>query len=916
MGGGRDRARSTTRLPAALRDELGIDDGSTGLRKAKKPRLIGVSARKAARKEQRRAKHAARAPRATSAPSKTPTTSHAPLTARKEVKKPVPSTEPTGQRARAPPVPTTKQVLDPISGALKTVQASTRHGPTKLERMSGSSTKTQSRFTRLSQVERDEDDEIAWLEHQLSQGRSVREGDDVDDLLEDLDKLYAGMHEDDTEDLDNENEEGLEEDLEEDLDEAEEDLDEAEEDLDEAEEDLDEAEEDLDEAKEDLDEEDEDLDEAKEDLDEEDEDLNDDDDKELEDEGMKTENLETDLTEKASTSSSDPSTEPPSLASSSGGRYVPPALRQANPSIAQQKLQRLINGQLNRLGEGNVDSIVSELDGLYRSYARGDVTSTITRLVLDTISARANLSETVIVLYATLLTALHRLVGTEFGAYVLQELVSHLLDAYGAWLALPEPARADDEDAHSRVCVNLVTLQAHLFNLRMLSSGLLLDWVRLWLGQSFVTMVPGVSDTKPITELDIELILRLVQSSGAQLRHTDADALKAIVDVTKRSLDEAASSSPVAHSSRARFMLEALVHLRQKGKHLTRDSSATSERVQKMAKYLSGMEKRRTLRTQSALQVGLDDLQAAGHRGRWWLVGAAWAGHDAPPPSATPEVPDTASDDESMDLPQLARAQGMNTDARRSVFSTLMSSLDYQDAVRNLLQLKLSEVQRREIIRVLIHCLTQEPAFNPYYVLVGQQLALEQPGMRVTLQYVLWDYFRELGEAHVGGARVAHDKAGQVDETLLDDPVRLRKLVHLARAYGYWVATDSLSLNVLKPVDFTVLHGPATAFLQHLLLHWLLATQTQAPMLTPRLRGRLARAPTAQERERLERSLIKGTIGQPSLAQGLLVFLRLHMAPSQLTPLLGQEDAAVHARLVWATRTATETLSVGATVGA
>lgn len=364
------------------------------------------------------------------------------------------------------------------------------------------------------------------------------------------------------------------------------------------------------------------------------------------------------------------------------------------------------------------------------------------------------------------------------------------------------------------------------------------------------------------------------------------------------------------------------MHLRQKGKQLTRDLSATTERVQKMNKYLSTMERRHTLRTQSALQVGLHDLEAAGHRGRWWLVGAAWAGHETPAPRAAPapEVPaDSAvmSDDDDVDMPHLARAQGMNTDARRMIFSALMSSLDYQDAVRNIMQLKLNEVQRREVIRVLIHCLANEPTFNPYYVLIGQQLAQEQPGMRVTLQYVLWDYFRDLGEARVGGAHVVQDdEESDVDESLVDDPVRLRKLVHLARAYGYWVATESLSLGVLKPVDFTTLHGPATLFLQHLLLQLLLVTQTHAPMLTPRLRTRLARMPAARDRERLERIVVKGTVGHPGLAQGLLVFLRLHMAPAQLERLLGGEDTAVLTRLEWAVRMATETLSVGATAGA
>ena len=39
------------------------------------------------------------------------------------------------------------------------------------------------------------------------------------------------------------------------------------------------------------------------------------------------------------------------------------------------------------------------------------------------------------------------------------------------------------------------------------------------------------------------------------------------------------------------------------------------------------------------------------------------------------------------------------------------------------------------------------------------------------------------------------------------------------------------------------------------------------------------------------------------------------MADAQLERLLGAEDAAVLTRLVWAVRTATETLSVGATAG-
>ena len=76
-------------------------------------------------------------------------------------------------------------------------------------------------------------------------------------------------------------------------------------------------------------------------------------------------------------------------------------------------------------------------------------------------------------------------------------------------------------------------------------------------------------------------------------------------------------------------------------------------------------------------------------------------------------------------LVKLAKAQGMNTDIRKGVFTVLMSSevrfsalsaardleltrptceQDYVDACERLLQLGLTDVQQREIARVLLQC--------------------------------------------------------------------------------------------------------------------------------------------------------------------------------------------------------------------
>lgn len=606
-------------------------------------------------------------------------------------------------------------------------------------------------------------------------------------------------------------------------------------------------------------------------------------------------------------------------------KYIPPAMRAAMAkdrdeahALQQQKLRRHVNGLLNRLGEGNVDTILGELEGLYRTYARGDVTSMLATLVLDTVAARTQLSETIVVLYAVLLTAMHRVVGVEFGAFFLQTCMSRFLDVYKKLLSSPD-AGEEDTSAWSRECVNLVLLMCHLFNHKLLSAGIIYDLVRLLLGCDFSEMLPPQPGGKRIHEVDIELVLRIVQSCGQQLRRDDAASLKAIAELTKQRLDEAQGGADlVADSSRARFMLETLQDPRQNKKHA---NTSSADSAQRLGKYLSTLERRRTLRTHTALQVGLRDLQDAETKGRWWLVGAAWTGHEPTHGAPEAEAPLAAAQDAAwlpddasasgVDVGSLARTQGMNTDARRSVFTTLMTALDYKEAVQNLMQLKLNEVQRREIIRVLVHCVGSEQQYNPYYVLIGQALAEDHPGMRITLQYVLWDYFREIGEKHVGGETMA----AQLDEEALPDAGESRsshKLAHLARAYGTWIGHGALSLIILRPVDFVSLQANGVRFLQQLFVYTLLATQTKAPMLTDAVRSRLAQPASKADRSAVERVLVKGTVGQPTLAQGLLVFLRQHLRKRDVAAVLGAEEPVLP-RVQWAVKVALETVNVGAT---
>ena len=124
--------------------------------------------------------------------------------------------------------------------------------------------------------------------------------------------------------------------------------------------------------------------------------------------------------------------------------------------------------------------------------------------------------------------------------------------------------------------------------------------------------------------------------------------------------------------------------------------------------------------------------QNAESKGKWWLVGAAWGGD--PLVERQDAQRNTADADAVSEnaLLKLARKQGMNTEIRRGIFVVLMSSevrpatavaveyviltaaQDYVDACERLAQLKLTEVQQRELIRVILHCCGNvRPASSP-----------------------------------------------------------------------------------------------------------------------------------------------------------------------------------------------------------
>lgn len=61
----------------------------------------------------------------------------------------------------------------------------------------------------------------------------------------------------------------------------------------------------------------------------------------------------------------------------------------------------------------------------------------------------------------------------------------------------------------------------------------------------------------------------------------------------------------------------------------------------------------------------------------------------------------------------------------------------------------------------------------------------------------MWDFLRELGEANVGGAAVIKNHQND-DERFELQSISQVRLHSVAKAYGWWIAKDSVSLLILK----------------------------------------------------------------------------------------------------------------------
>lgn len=490
-------------------------------------------------------------------------------------------------------------------------------------------------------------------------------------------------------------------------------------------------------------------------------------------------------------------------------KYIPPALRkQSSDSEALIRLRRQTQGLVNRLTEANLITILGEIEKLYRENARHHVTSTLVDVLLTSVCEPTALPDTLIILPAGFIAAIYKIIGTDFGAQVIQRIVELFTDHYQRAIDASQQGPAAPTSDSSKETSNLIMLLSEMFNFQVVGSNLMFDYIRLLLGT--------------LSELNAELLLKIIRTSGPQLRQDDPSALKDIVALLRPSI---ASAGEKNISVRMKFMIETINDLKNnKMKAGSAASAVTSEHTVRMKKIL-GTLNTRNIKGSEPMRIGLKDILESDKKGKWWLVGASWSGPgDEAADDSTAPIP-TSSDRRSLedlgtsDFSQLAREQRMNTEVRRAIFVAIMSASDYQDAYMRIMKLQLKKKQEFEIPKVLIHCAGAEKSYNPYYTLIAKRLCGDTK-LKKSFQFSLWDIFKKMGESDDNDDAEDDYK----DEELLDT----RQIVNLAKMFGSLIIEGGLGLVVLKNLNLSYLQPKTKTFVEVLLITVLLQSQKQA----------------------------------------------------------------------------------------
>lgn len=391
----------------------------------------------------------------------------------------------------------------------------------------------------------------------------------------------------------------------------------------------------------------------------------------------------------------------------------------------------------------------------------------LSKIMMESIVAPVITPDRLIAEHMMLIAILHANIGTEVGAHFLLTIVKKFNEMVNQY-----------NEVENKELDNIVLMISHLYNFKVYGSQLLYQILDIL--------------TSKFNEKEIEIILLILKTVGFLLRKDDPVSLKELII----NLQQKASSSK-STNTRIQFMLEILMAI--KNNNMSKIAQYDPTHIEHLRKMLKTHLRKGNTVTQ--FNISLNDLLNVDERGKWWIVGSAWTGKmdSLKINNENTNNNDTMFSQKILDLADKQRMKGVKKD----IFCILMTAEDYMDAFE-----KLHTFQAKDVIPVIINCCLQEKKFNLYYALLSQKLCDYDKKNKRQFGYQLTDGIKNKFE-------------------ILEEYKNIQ-IHNLAEFCANLIIEKTITLTILKDIEFAELDKPTMRFIRQLMIGILLNDDTEA----------------------------------------------------------------------------------------
>ncbi|KAI1781529.1 MIF4G-domain-containing protein [Hypoxylon cercidicola] len=378
----------------------------------------------------------------------------------------------------------------------------------------------------------------------------------------------------------------------------------------------------------------------------------------------------------------------------SGGTYIPPArLRALQAQItdktskeyqrmAWEALKKSINGLINKVNVSNIKHIVPEL--FRENLVRGRGLFCISIMKAQAASLP----------FTPVLAAMAAIVNTKLpqvGELLVKRLVMRFRKAF----------RRNDK----AVCLSSTMFIAHLVNQQVVHEMVAAQMLLLLL-------------QKP-TDDSVEIAVGLIKEVGQHLEEMNPAIANAVFDQFRNILHEADIDK------RVQFMIEVLFQVR---KDKFKDNPAIKEEldlIEEEDQITHSVQLTDNIDVQDGLNIFKFDPEWEDNEEAYKRLRAEILGEGSDDEEDDDDE-DESSDEENEESKATEIKDQSNTDLvnlRKTIYLTIMSSMDPEECVHKLMKVNLPAGQEPELPSMIVECCSQEKTYSKFFGLIGERFA-------------------------------------------------------------------------------------------------------------------------------------------------------------------------------------------------